>query len=282
MAGGVINGHTELIAHIGYPTHSFKAPMIYNPWFDKAEVNARVVPMGCKPDDYAEFLKLVFKLSNIRGALITMPHKVTTIALLDEVLPAAAIAGACNAVRLGPNGQLQGDMFDGEGFVRGVMRKGVTLKNVSALVVGCGGVGCAIAASLAAAGVAKLGLFDVNKTSVLGLGERLNKHYPHLQVTTDSKDPAGFDLVVNATPLGMNTGDPMPLDVSRIAPSTFVGEVVMTTEMTAFLAAATDRGCQVQIGSDMLFEQIPAYLEFFGLPSTTPEELRALSKIDYA
>ena len=282
MAGGEINGHTELIAHIGYPTHSFKAPMIYNPWFTKAGVNARVIPMGCKPADYPEFLKLVFKLSNIRGALITMPHKVTTIALLDEVLPAAAIAGACNAVRLGPNGQLQGDMFDGEGFVRGVMRKGVTLKNVSALVVGCGGVGCAIAASLAAAGVAKLGLFDVNKTSVLGLGERLKRHYPLLQVTTDSKDPVGFDLVVNATPLGMNTGDPMPLDVSRIAPSTFVGEVVMTTEMTAFLAAAADRGCQVQIGSDMLFEQIPAYLEFFGLPSTTPEELRALSKIHYA
>ena len=282
MAGGVINGHTELIAHIGYPTHSFKAPMIYNPWFDKAGVNARVVPMGCKPEDYPEFLKLVFKLSNIRGALITMPHKVTTIGLLDEVLPSAVIAGACNAVRLGPDGQLQGDMFDGEGFVRGVLRKGVALKNVSALVVGCGGVGSAIAASLAAASVAKLGLFDVNEASVLGLGERLKKHYPQLQVTVNSNDPAGFDVVVNATPLGMNSGDPMPLDVSRITPSTFVGEVVMTTEMTAFLAAAADRGCRVQIGTDMLFEQIPAYLEFFGLPSTTPEELRALTKIHYS
>ncbi len=254
MAGGVINGHTELIAHIGYPTHSFKAPMIYNPWFDKADVNARVVPMGCKPEDFPAFLKLVFKLSNIRGALITMPHKVTTIGLLDEVFPTAAIAGACNAVRLGPNGQLQGDMFDGEGFVRGVLLKGMKLQGARALVVGAGGVGCAIAASLAAAGVANLGLFDVNTASAEGLAGRLRQHYAALQVTTGSNDPVGFDLVVNATPMGMNAGDPMPMDVSRIATSTFVGEVVMKTEMTAFLAVAAERGCRVQIGSYMLFE----------------------------
>ena len=282
MAGGIINGHTELIAHIGYPTHSFKAPMIYNPWFDKAGVNARVVPMGCKPEDYPAFLKLVFKLSNIRGALITMPHKVTTVGLLDEVFPSAAIAGACNAVRLGSNGQLQGDMFDGEGFVRGVLRKGMKLQGARALVVGAGGVGCAIAASLAAAGVATLGLFDVNTASAEGLAGRLRQHYAALQVTTGSNDPAGFDLVVNATPMGMNAGDPMPMDVTRIASSTFVGEVVMKTEMTAFLAAAAERGCRVQIGSDMLFEQIPAYLEFFGMPSTTPEELRALATLNYS
>ena len=282
MAGGVINGQTELVAHIGYPTHSFKAPMIYNPWFDKAGVNARVIPMGCKPEDYPAFLKLVFKLSNIRGALITMPHKVTTIGLLDEVFPTAAISGACNAVRLGSNGQLQGDMFDGEGFVRGVLRKGMKLQGARALVVGAGGVGCAIAASLAAADVGTLALFDVNTASAEGLAGRLRQHYPALQVITGSNDPAGFDLVVNATPMGMNAGDPMPMDVSRIASTTFVGEVVMKTEMTAFLAAAAERGCRVQIGSDMLFEQIPAYLEFFGLPSTTPEELRALATLNYS
>jgi shikimate dehydrogenase len=266
---GVINGHTELIAHIGFPTHSFKAPMIYNPWFDKAGVNARVMPMGCKAEDFPVFLKALFRLSNIRGALITMPHKVTTIGLLDEVLPMAAVAGACNAVRLGANGQLQG----------GVLRKGVALKGASVLVVGSGGVGSAIAASLAAAGVARLALFDVTAASAQSLGERLKKHYPNLIVQTGSNDPAGFDVVVNATPLGMNAGDPMPMDMSRVAATTFVGEVVMTTKMTAFLQAAQARGCKFQVGTDMLFEQIPAYLEFFGVPSTTPEELRSLATL---
>jgi shikimate dehydrogenase len=256
--------------------------MIYNPWFEKAGVNAIVVPMGCQVQDFEAFLPSVFKLSNIRGALITMPHKVTTVGLLDEVFPTAAIAGACNAVRRTADGRLQGDMFDGEGFVRGVLRKGMKLQGARALVVGAGGVGCAIAASLAATGVTALGLFDVNPASAEGLAGRLRQHYPALQVTTGSNDPAGFDLVVNATPMGMNVGDAMPMDVSRIASTTFVGEVVMKTEMTAFLAAAAERGCCVQIGTDMLFEQIPAYLEFFGMPSTTPEELRALAKLQYA
>jgi shikimate dehydrogenase len=277
----LINGHTEVIAHIGFPTHAFKAPMIYNPYFEQQGINALVVPMGCKAEDYPVFLRAIFKLSNIRGALITMPHKVSTLALLDEVLPAAAIAGACNAVRLGPQGQLQGDMFDGEGFVRGVLRKGFKLQGTRVLVAGAGGVGSAIAASLAAAGVAAISLFDVNAAAAEALAGRLCAHYPALKVATGSNDPAGHALVVNATPMGMNEGDPLPMDVSRIAPTTFVGEVVMRTEMTAFLSAASARGCPVQVGSDMLFEQIPAYLEFFNLPTTTPDVLRAVARLQY-
>ena len=277
----LINGHTEIIPHIGFPTHAFKAPMIYNPYFEQQGINALVVPMGCRVEDYPIFLRSVFKLSNIRGALITMPHKVTTIGLVDELSPAAAIAGACNAVRLGPDGQLQGDMFDGEGFVRGVLRKGFRLQGANVLVVGSGGVGSAIAASLAGAGIAAISLYDVNTASAEALGGRLKAHYPALQVRTGSNDPAGHDLVANATPMGMNEGDALPMNVARIAPATFVGEVVMRTEMTAFLSAAQARGCPVQIGTDMLYEQIPAYLEYFGLPSTTPDVLRAVARLSY-
>jgi shikimate dehydrogenase len=98
-------------------------------------------------------------------------------------------------------------------------------------------------------------------------------------VHTGSNDPAGHDIVVNATPLGMDLGDPLPLDVSRLAPTTFVGEVVMRQQMTAFLQAAQARGCRFQVGTDMLFEQIPAYLEFFGLPTTSAEVLRSVATI---
>lgn len=276
-----INGNTELIAHIGYPTHSFKAPMIYNPFFVKHDINAVVVPMGCQPEDFPVFLKSVFQLSNIRGALITMPHKVTTVGLLDLVSPTVKVAGACNAVKRTEDGRLMGDMFDGAGFVRGVQRKGFDLTGKRVLVVGCGGVGCAIAASLAGAKIAAITLFDVNAASAQALGQRLKQNYPHIQVTTGSNDPAAHDLVVNATPMGMNAGDALPMDVSRISPDAFVGEVVMKTEMTAFLQAAKNRGCRVQVGSDMLFEQIPAYLEFFGLPTTTAEELRSLAQLSY-
>jgi shikimate dehydrogenase len=277
----LINGNTELIAHLGWPTHSFKAPMIYNPYFESIGANAIVVPMGCKAENFAPVLRSVFALENVRGALITMPHKVSVVDLCDEVTPTVRVAGSCNAVKRLPDGRLLGDMFDGEGFVRGLKRKGLKLQGAQALVVGSGGVGSAIAASLAAAGIGRLALFDVSAEAADALAARLLANYPGVTVSTGSRDPAGFDLVVNATPLGMNAGDPLPVDMDRLEPHAFVGEVVMKTEMTAFLAAAQARGCRVQVGTDMLFEMIPAYLEFFGFPTTTAETLRSVARLEY-
>jgi shikimate dehydrogenase len=277
----MISGKTRLIAHVGYPTESFKAPMIYNPWFEKEGIDAVVVPMGVKGDDYVAALAAIRKFTNIHGALITMPHKVTTVALLDEPSTAVRIAGACNALLMKPDGTLAGDMFDGAGFVRGVMRKGLKIAGSSCLVVGTGGVGSAIAASLAAEGPASMTLFDTDAASAEGLAGRLRAHYPTIDVRVGSNDPAGHALVVNATPLGMKPGDPLPFDVSRLSSDTFVGEVVMKQEITPLLQAAIDRGCRYQIGTDMLFEMIPAYLEFFGFGTATPDELRAVAKIAY-
>jgi shikimate dehydrogenase len=149
------------------------------------------------------------------------------------------------------------------------------------LIIGSGGVGSAIAASFAKAGAADLGLRDTSNAIMERLAQRLTKFYPELSVLVGAPVDTGWNVIVNATPLGMNANDPLPMDVSRIAPSTFVGEVVMAREVKPFLAAARARGCQIQVGVDMLFEQIPAYLEFFGLRTTTPDELRSVAQIDY-
>jgi shikimate dehydrogenase len=277
----MITGRTKIIAHLGYPTEAFKAPMIYNPWFDRKGIEAAVVPLGVQAEDYPALLPMLLRVTNVHGALVTMPHKVTTARLVDELTTTAKIAGACNAILRRPDGSLLGDMFDGAGFVRGVERKGKRIAGARALVVGSGGVGSAIAASLAAAAPAAIGLFDAMPTSAEALGERLRSHYPALQIATGSNDPDGYDIVVNATPLGMKQGDPLPVDISRLAPGTFVGEVVMKEEFTPFLRAAMQKDCPVQIGTDMLFEMIPAYLEFFGFGTSTPDELRQVSKLDY-
>jgi shikimate dehydrogenase len=277
----MLNGVTRIIAHVGYPTTTFKSSMIYNPWFEKHGINAAVVPLGVRSEDFAAAFPEICRFTNFHGALITMPHKVSVIDLIDEVSTAVKVAGSCNAVRRNDSGRLIGDMFDGEGFVRGVARHGRSLKGKSVLVVGSGGVGSAIAASSAAAGAAGIALYDVSASSMEALADRLRQNHPDLKVSIGSNDPIGFDVVVNATPLGMKAGDPMPIDVSRLSPSTYVGEVVMKQETTAFLAAARARGCATQIGIDMLFEQIPAYLEFFGFPSATPAELREAAVVDY-
>ena len=159
--------------------------------------------------------------------------------------------------------------------------KGFVADGKKILVLGSGGVGSAIASSFAAAQAELIALCDADGAAMNGLADRLRTYYPSLSVETGNNDPAGYDLVVNATPLGMNADDPMPLDVSRISPTTFVGDVVMKQEMTPFLTAVKTRGCKIQVGIDMLFEQIPAYLEFFGFPTTTPEELIRLAEIRY-
>lgn len=277
----MISGKTALIAHLGYPTESFKAPMIYNPWFEQQGIDAVVVPMGVKPGDYPAALATLARFTNLKGALVTMPHKVTTLSLADEVTTTARIAGACNALLKRADGTWLGDQFDGAGFVRGLLRKGRVLRGARVILTGTGGVGSAIAASLAAEGVAHISLYDTHAASAQSLAERLTTYYPHLSVQIGSNDPAGYDVVVNATPLGMKEGDPLPFDVARIAPSAIVGEVVMKAEHTPLLQAALAKGCGVQVGTDMLFEMIPAYLEFFGYGTTTADELRAVARIQY-
>ena len=277
----MITGKTTVIAHLGWPTESFKAPMIYNPWFEAQGVDAVVVPLGVEAADYPDLFRVLFRIRNMHGALVTMPHKVVTAGLVDELSTTAQIAGSCNAVLKRPDGSLLGDMFDGAGFVRGMERKGQVVAGVRALVVGCGGVGSAIAASLAAAGLAGIGLYDPVEASAAALADRLCQHYPALDTATGSNDPGGYDIVVNATPLGMKPGDPLPVDPARIGSGTFVGEVVMKEEHTPLLRAAMAKGCTVQVGTDMLFEMIPAYLEFFGFGTTTPARLREVARLEY-
>ncbi len=274
-----ISGRTQVIAHLGWPTEAFKAPLIYNPWFASQSIDAVVVPMGVEAPDYPAVLRAVFALRNVTGALVTMPHKVTTVGLVDHVSVTAQIAGAANAVRRGPGGGLEADMFDGTGFVAGMLGRGVVAAGARALVVGSGGVGSAIAASLAAAGVAALTLSDRDPAVAGALAARISRHYPAITVMVGAPDPAGHGIVVNATPAGMQPGDPLPLDPARLDPGCFVGEVVMAQTHTPLLQAALARGCTVQVGTDMLYEMIPAYLAFFGYGTATPAALRAVSLV---
>lgn len=277
----VISGKTAILPLMGYPTTTFKAPMIYNPWFEKKGIDALVVPMGVKPEKFREGFRAVVSFSNLGGVLITMPHKVRVMRFCDELSTTARVAGACNAIRIDDGGRIQGDQFDGVGFVRALRTKGISPGSARALVVGAGGVGSAIAASLAAAGVEALAVFDQNLRLAERLIGRLKRYYPRLTASVGNNDPHDFDMVVNATPMGMNEGDPLPFDVKRIQSRAVVGEVVMKSEHTPLLRAALDKGCEVLVGTDMLFEMIPAYLEFFGFGTATAEELRAVAQIKY-
>jgi shikimate dehydrogenase len=275
----MIDGDTKLIAHIGYPTATFRAPTIYNPWFARHEINAVVVSLGVTSENFRESFPQICRFTNFHGALVTMPHKAAVVDWLDEASAAVRVARACNAVRRSGDGRFVGDMFDGEGFVRAVARTGRNIAGQRVLILGAGGVGSAIAASCAKAEMGEVALYDTRAQAMERLAERLRLNYPGLKLLLGSNDPSDFDIVVNATPLGTYLDDPLPMDPSRLSPSVLVGEVVLKPETTAFLAAAKARGVACVTGLDMLFEQIPAYLEFFGFPSATVAELRETAGI---
>jgi shikimate dehydrogenase len=275
----MIDGDTKLIAHIGYPTASFRAPSLYNPWFARRGINAAVVPLGVTSESFREAFPQICRFTNFHGALITMPHKVAVVDWLDEASAAVRVAGACNAVRRSRDGKLIGDMFDGEGFVRAAAAAGRNIVGQRVLIVGVGGVGSAIAAACAKAGAGEIALTDTRAEAAERLADRLRLNYPDLTLSLGSTDPSGFHVAVNATPLGSYPGDPLPMDPSRLSPSALVGEVVLKPAMTAFIAAAKARGVACVTGLDMLFQQIPAYLEFFGFPPATAAELRATADI---
>jgi shikimate dehydrogenase len=216
----LITGRTLLIAHLGFPTESFEAPMIYNPWFERQGIDAVVVPLGVEADDYPATLKAPATLTTLRGARSSpCQHKVTTLALADEVTPTARIAGACNALLKRPDVSWLGDQFDGAGFMRGVAHKGRRVRGARAFVAGCGGVGSAIAASLAAAGVAALDLYDVRASSAEALRDRLLQQYPALPVRAGMNDPAGHDIVVNAARSACRKATPCPSRCSASTPA---------------------------------------------------------------
>ena len=275
----MIRGTTQLVAHYGYPIAPVKSPMIYNPYFEREAIDAAVVPIEVPPEDFAATLKAMFRATNLVGAIVTMPHKRSTVGLLDDCSPRVRIAGACNAIVRRPDGTLFGDLFDGVGFVQALVRNGVQVTGARCLVIGAGGAGSAIAAALATAQAGAIAIFDLVAQHTDALIARLREHYPRVASMASSNDPSSFDLVINASPLGMGARDGVPVDIARLPASAFVAEVVMTPEVTPLLAAARARGCRTQPGIDMLFEQIPLYLEFFGLGRASSDELRAVARL---
>ena len=278
-----VSGTTRVFPVIGWPVEQVKAPAIYNAYFAKHNIDAVCVPMRVAPQHYADFVRSLMSAPNVGGICVAIPHKAATIHVGDSATPAALAAGAANVIFRNKDGLIIADLIDGEGFVRALdvtaTPTGFDYRGSSALMVGCGGVGSAIAASLAERGIAGLGLVDIDSVVASSLAERLRKHYPATVVTvmtTGHVDESGYDLLVNGTPLGMNSGDAMPFSVERAKRSAVIADCGMKTENTELLRVASERGHRTQKGKEMLFEQAPLYMERFGWPGVTADEFRAL------
>lgn len=266
----VIRGTTRIFPVVGCPVHQVKAPRLYNDYFNRSGLDCAVVPIEIAPEDLATALPALLRARNVGGAMVTIPHKVATVDLLDDCSVAVKVSGSCNAVIRRPDGTLYGDMFDGRGFARAAERAGFVTHGARCLIVGAGGAGAAIAAALADAGAVAVRLFDTRFEHAKELAAMLQQHFPGCVIDAGPNRLADFDLVVNATPMGMSAADPLPVDADEITPEMTIGEIVMKVEVTPLVAAARARGCRTVLGYGMLTEQMQLYLEFLGLGGTAP------------
>jgi shikimate dehydrogenase len=242
--------------------------------FQRFGVDAVLVPVEIASERFVDFATTVLQAGNIDGLWLTIPHKPKLMPFFDKVDTASQMAGSVNAVKRHADGTLEGGMFDGSGLVSALRHFGIEPRGLRVLLLGTGGAGAAIATALLEAQVAELALHDLGDRA-----QRLAQRFSDARVSVPGADPAGFDLVINATPLGLNANDPLPVDVSRIDCNAKVFDILMKHAPTPLLRACAERHIQAYPGFEMLVQQVPDYLRFFGMPEIADQLKDDLSEI---
>ena len=163
-------------------------------------------------------------------------------------------------------------MFDGMGFVHGALRKGEQLTGRSVVQFGAGGAGSAIACGLAGAGVKSIAVIDQDTAKAEALVGKLVQAFPKCAVSVAREAPAGFDMVVNASPVGMKAGDGLPGEIGRLDSDTLVGDVVILPDRSPMIRHAMECGCRYVDGREMMDGQVDALLAFFAAAGAAGSE----------
>jgi shikimate dehydrogenase len=264
-----ITGRTRVLFLIADPIVQARSPALANAALERRGSEAVLVALQVPRDGLRPALDALRLVGNFAGAIVSMPHKSAIVELLDELTPEAQQVGACNVIRREPDGRLIGTMLDGEGFLAGLRAAGHEIRGKRVFLAGAGGAASAIAFALARAGVAGLTIHNRTRSRAGSLMARVHAAYPAVPVALAGSSPAGHDVVVNGTSLGMQPDDPLPVEVRGLAPGMLAAEVVIAPERTAFLQEAERRGCAVHTGVPMLEGQMAAMLAFTGVLTDT-------------
>ncbi|MFM0522896.1 shikimate dehydrogenase [Caballeronia jiangsuensis] len=258
-----ITGNTRLYGLVGDPLTAAKSPQLLNQLFAEQRVDAACVPFWVKAASLSDFVDGARAMSNLSGMLVTMPHKQRMLEYVDELDSTARQVGALNVIRCEADGRWVGAIFDGVGCVLGMQWEGHHPANKSVLLVGAGGAGSAIAFAVASAGTSKLIISDADGHRAGDLAASVAAE-TGCEARSGPPDPQGFDIVINATPLGMRLGDAMPVDPERLSPGAIVVDIINAPEPTPLRRAAHARGCRTQDGGPMHQGQAVYAMKFLG------------------
>ena len=260
-----ISGSTRLYVVLGDPVAQVQSPGLLNPLFAELDVDAVLVPVHAPVPDLERIVAGLQAVANLDGIFVTVPHKPAVAGLADRRSPMVEITGSANALRREADGRWYAENFDGTGFVAGLAGAGHDPKARRVTLVGAGGAGSAIAAALLAAGVGRLAVCDPDTAKLTALRARLDAHWPGRTSVSAEPDTAGAEIAVNATPLGLRPGDPLPFRPAELAPGSVVADIIMKPRETRLLREAAVLGHHVHCGIHMLEGQLAAYRAFFDL-----------------
>jgi shikimate dehydrogenase len=262
-----ISGRTRLLALIADPVIQARSPGMANALLEeRGRQDAFVlVPMQVPAEALEAVVGALRRVGNFAGALVSMPHKSAIVPLLDELTPEAALVGAVNVVRRGPDGRLVGTIMDGEGFVTGLRAAKHEVRGAACLLVGAGGAASAIAFALARHGCASLAIVNRTASRAADLAARVRAAFPATAVRVGDTPDARYDVAINATSLGMKIRDELPMSRDLVERAALVADCVVAPEMTGLLALAASRGRAFHTGVPMLEAQMSLVLEFMGV-----------------
>lgn len=256
------SGATRVLFIVGDPIAQVKSPYGVTEALRERGADVIVVPAHVKRADIDAFFALAQRMPNVDGIIVTVPHKFDAARLCGHVSPRAKSIGAANVVRRAADGLWEGDMCDGEGYVAGLRKAGCEPRGRKALLVGAGGAGSAIAHALVDAGVSALALHEADAARRDALAAKLRAYGPVVP-TVGSTDPSGYDLVINATPMGMKPTDPLPVQADKLSPQTFVGCVVTVPAVPPLIEAARAKGCGTMTGAGMFEAVLERMVRFY-------------------
>lgn len=265
-----LSGATRLIAIIGDPIAQVKSPAGVTQRMRELGHDIICVPLHVSAADFDSFMAISSALRNLDGIIATVPHKFSALAACASASERATFTGAANVLRRASDHAWHGDMVDGIGFVSAQRRAGFDPAGHRVLLVGAGGAGSAIAFALLEAGVAMLAVHDADTQRRDALVARLSTRFAG-RVEVGSVNASGFDMVANATPMGMREGDACPVDAGSLRATMHVGDVVTVPEVTPLLAAARAAGCTTQTGVGMFREVLALMVAFFCTAPAQPE-----------
>ncbi|MDA8637498.1 shikimate dehydrogenase [Rhodospirillales bacterium] len=273
----MISGAAKIAGVIGWPIAHSLSPRLHGFWLDHHGVDGAYIPMPVSPDHIEMAIAGLSKLG-LRGANVTVPHKIAAFNAADELSPAARAIGAVNTLVCRDDGSIFGDNTDGYGFLANLKAGAPDWdpSSAPALVLGAGGAARGVIWSLIDAGVPRVMITNRTAEKAQVIADDMDGAITVIPWDDRSDTVVDAGLIVNTTSLGMTGKPALDVNLDHASPSTLVTDIVYAPLETPLLKDAAAHGCQVVDGLGMLLHQaVPGFEAWFGIrPEVTPE-LRA-------